>query len=72
MFNDVFLIYILCFSQFDMYVDVNRWKYDPERGLNIDTKNPQKACDKDVFSMLFLMRVRLIAIARRTTRMREK
>jgi len=30
---------------FNKYLDCNRWKYDPSRGISIDTKNPQKAND---------------------------
>ena len=34
---------LICCSKFELYLAINRWVYDPDRGLSIDTQNPQKA-----------------------------
>ena len=34
--------------KFNDYIAVNRWAYDPQRGISINTKNPQRAKNKSV------------------------
>lgn len=37
--------------KFEEFIQVNRWYYDPERGISINTKNPQRAKDKKTLPM---------------------